>query len=145
MFSSQGLNLTAVHLTRLRVGEGLVGQVALDGEVVNVADAKQDPRFAYRPETGEEAYSSLLGAPIVRDGRVIGVVVVQNQTKRAYADDEVEALQIVATLLAEVLASIPTSAPSGSARRQRPSGSRAFALPTAWRSPRPCRTGPESR
>lgn len=107
LFSSQGLNLTAVHLTRLRVGEGLVGQVALDGEVVNVADAKQDPRFAYRPETGEEAYSSLLGAPIVRDGRVIGVVVVQNQTKRAYADDEVEALQIVATLLAEVLASNP--------------------------------------
>ncbi|WGF87690.1 phosphoenolpyruvate--protein phosphotransferase [Marinivivus vitaminiproducens] len=107
LFSSQGLNLTAVHLTRLRVGEGLVGQVALDGEVVNVSDAKQDPRFAYRPETGEEAYSSLLGAPIVRDGQIIGVVVVQNQAKRVYAEDEVEALQIVATLLAEVLASNP--------------------------------------
>ena len=105
LFATEGLRPTAVHQTRLRVGEGLVGVIAAHGSVVNLSEARSHPDFAYRPETGEDAYHAFLGMPIVHGGQVAGVLVVQNRTQRHYADEEVEALQIVATVFAEMLAS----------------------------------------
>src|SRR5580692_6794577 len=104
LFATEGLNPTAVHATRLREGEGLVGLVAETAEAVNLSDAPADPHFSYRPETGEDPYRSFLGVPIVRGGQVFGVLVVQNKAERAYAEEEVEALQTVAMVLAEVVA-----------------------------------------
>src|SRR5690606_28067433 len=95
---------SAVHKTRLRGGEGLVGDIAAHARPLNLADAQSHPGFAYRPETGEEVYKSLMGVPILRSGRVVGVLVVQNRTKRNYTEEEVEALQKVAMVLAEVVA-----------------------------------------
>src|SRR5690606_27932324 len=94
---------SAVHTTRLRVGEGLVGDIAAHARPLNLADAQSHPGFAYRPETGEEIYKSLMGVPILRSGKVVGVLVVQNRTKRHYTEEEVEALQTVAMVLAEVI------------------------------------------
>ena len=104
LFASQGLNPAAVHHTRLRVNEGLVGHVAATGRSLSLADAQAHPLFAYRPETGEEIYHSLMGVPILRDGRVVGVLVVQNRTRRTYHDEEQEALEVVAMVLAELVA-----------------------------------------
>ena len=81
LFATQGLNPDAVHRTRLRVGEGLVGDIAAHGRPLALADAQSHPQFAYRPETGEEVYQSLAGVPILRAGRVLGVLVVQNRTQ----------------------------------------------------------------
>ncbi|MFN3232330.1 MAG: phosphoenolpyruvate--protein phosphotransferase [Alphaproteobacteria bacterium] len=105
LFATVGLNPEAVHKTTLRVGEGLVGEVAAKGTPLNLSDAQSHPNFAYRPETGEEIYQSLLGVPVIRAGRVLGVLVVQNVTRRLYAEDEVEALHVVAMVLAELFAS----------------------------------------
>jgi len=105
LFATEGLKPTAVHKTRLRIGEGLVGDIALHARPLNLADAQSHPGFAYRPETGEEVYKSLMGVPILRSGRVVGVLAVQNRTKRNYTEEEVEALQTVAMVLAEVVAS----------------------------------------
>jgi phosphotransferase system, enzyme I, PtsP len=105
LFASEGLRPSAVHRTRLRIGEGLVGLIAAQGAVINLPEAQSHPDFAYRPETGEEIYHSFLGVPIVHGGRVAGVLVVQNRTQRHYSDEEVEALQIVATVFAEMFAS----------------------------------------
>ncbi len=105
LFATQGLNKEAVHRTRLRVGEGLVGDIAAHARPLNLSDAQSHPQFAYRPETGEEAYHSLLGAPILRGGRVIGVLVVQNRTMRHYTEEEVEAIQTVAMVVAELVSS----------------------------------------
>ncbi|MEO1092239.1 MAG: phosphoenolpyruvate--protein phosphotransferase [Pseudomonadota bacterium] len=105
LFATQGLKTSAVHQTRMRLGEGLVGNIALNADLVNTADAQNDPRYQYFPETGEENYRSFLGVPILRNGEVAGVVVVQNTTPRHYAEDEVEALEIIAALLGEMLAS----------------------------------------
>ncbi|MBO6685872.1 MAG: GAF domain-containing protein, partial [Parvibaculum sp.] len=102
--ATEGLKPTAVHATRLRVGEGLVGDIAAHARPLNLADAQSHPGFAYRPETGEEIYKSLMGVPILRSGKVVGVLVVQNRTKRHYTEEEVEALQTVAMVLAEVVA-----------------------------------------
>ena len=105
LFATEGLNPEAIHSTRLRVGEGLVGDVAAHARPLNLSDAQSHPQFAYRPETGEEAYHSLLGVPIMRGGRVIGVLVVQNRTMRHYTEEETEALQTVAMVLAELISS----------------------------------------
>ncbi|MCP5411013.1 MAG: phosphoenolpyruvate--protein phosphotransferase [Alphaproteobacteria bacterium] len=104
LFATEGLNPGAVHATRLKEGEGLVGLVCETAEAVNLSDAPADPHFSYRPETGEDPFKSFLGVPIVRGGQVFGVLTVQNQAERNYAEEEVEALQTVAMVLAEVVA-----------------------------------------
>ncbi|MDP6352011.1 MAG: phosphoenolpyruvate--protein phosphotransferase [Alphaproteobacteria bacterium] len=105
LFATQGLKSASVHRTLLRVGEGLVGTIAAYARPLNLADAQAHPLFAYRPETGEEIYQSLMGVPIMHGGSVVGVLVVQNKTRRHYDDEEVEALQVVAMVLAELVAS----------------------------------------
>src|SRR6201993_3346272 len=105
LFATEGLRPEAVHRTRLRVGEGLVGVIAASARPLALSDAQRHPDFAYRPETGEEVYHSLMGAPILRGGRVLGVMVVQNRTLRHYSEDEVEVLQTIAMIVAELAAS----------------------------------------
>lgn len=104
LFATQGLNLSAVHQTRLRVDEGLIGDIAAHAKVLNLADAQAHPKFAYRPETGEEIYHSFLGVPILRGGRVRGVLAIQNKIKREYTEEEVEALEMIVVVLAELIA-----------------------------------------
>lgn len=101
--ATEGLSPSAVHRTRLRAGEGLVGLVAEGVEPVSLSDAPRHPRFAYRPETGEDPFQSFLGVPVLRGGRIVGVLVVQNRVGRVYDEDEVESLQTVATVLAEIV------------------------------------------
>ena len=104
LYATEGLNRAAVHNTRLKEGEGLVGLVSETAEAVNLSDAPSDPHFSYRPETGEDPFKAFLGVPIVRGGQVFGVLTVQNKAERVYAEEEVEALQTVAMVLAEVVA-----------------------------------------
>ncbi len=104
--ATEGLLAEAVGRTRLRVGEGIVGLVAATGQALNLPDAQNHPSFAYRPETGEEPYASMLAVPVRRAGRVLGVLVVQNRTPRRYEADAVDELETVAMLLAELLAAI---------------------------------------
>lgn len=112
LFATEGLRLEAVHQTRLRVGEGIVGTIAATGRPLALADAQSHPAFAYRPETGEEIYHSLMGSPLLRGGRVLGVLVVQNRTQRLYTEDEIEVLQTVAMVVSELVASGHLVAPS---------------------------------
>jgi phosphotransferase system, enzyme I, PtsP len=105
LFATEGLNPEAVHNTHLKPGEGLVGLIAIQAEPMQFPDAQHHPAFSYRPETGEEIYHSFLGVPILRGGHTIGVLTVQNRTMRQYSDEEVEALQTTAMVLAEMIAS----------------------------------------
>ena len=105
LYATEGLNYEAVHLTTMRSGEGLVGLIAERAEPLALADAQQHPAFSYRPETGEEVYSSFLGVPVLRGGNTLGVLVVQNKARRIYSDEEIEALQTTSMLLAEMIAS----------------------------------------
>ncbi|MEL6518904.1 MAG: GAF domain-containing protein, partial [Pseudomonadota bacterium] len=97
--ATEGLKPEAVHMTRMRLGEGLVGRVAKTGRVANTADAPSAPGFRYMPETGEEIYSSFLGVPIQRLGEKLGVLVVQSKDARTFSEDEVYALEVVAMVL----------------------------------------------
>src|ERR687890_212377 len=104
LFATHGLRKEAVHITRLRMGEGLVGTIAAEGRILNLAEAAEHPAFAYRPETGEERYHSFAGVPIVRLESPIGVLAVQHAEPRGYEDVEIEALQTVAMVLSEMIA-----------------------------------------
>ncbi|MEQ8601812.1 MAG: phosphoenolpyruvate--protein phosphotransferase [Marivibrio sp.] len=105
LFATEGLKAEAVHQTRLRVGEGIVGDIAANSRPTALADAQSHPNFAFRPETGEEVYKSMMGVPILRGGRVLGVVAVQNRTSRSYTDEEVEVMETIAMVIAELIAS----------------------------------------
>src|SRR6204780_3912978 len=105
LFATEGLNREAVHLTTMRPGEGLVGLIAASAEPLALSDAQNHPAFSYKPETGEEIYQSFLGVPVLRGGNTLGVLVVQNRARRSYSEEELEALQTTAMLLAEMIAS----------------------------------------
>jgi phosphotransferase system enzyme I (PtsP) len=105
LYASEGLKAEAVHKSKLKTGEGLVGLIGEQAIGLNLSDAQNHPSFKYLPETGEEIYQSFLGVPVMRGGAVIGVLVVQNRTKRNYSEEEEEALQTTAMVLAEVIAS----------------------------------------
>ncbi len=104
LVATEGLRTEAVGRTRLRVGEGIVGICAATGQVLNLPDAPNHPGFVYRAETGEEPYTSMLAVPVRRAGHTLGVLTVQNCTTRLYSEDEVEVVETVAMVLAELLA-----------------------------------------
>jgi phosphotransferase system, enzyme I, PtsP len=104
LFATRGLNETAVHVTRLGLGEGLVGTIAENVETLNLDEAASHPNFRYMPETGEERFHSFAGVPIVRSERAVGVLSVQHSEPRRYEEVEIEALQTVAMVLSELIA-----------------------------------------
>ncbi|MEM1410319.1 MAG: phosphoenolpyruvate-utilizing N-terminal domain-containing protein, partial [Pseudomonadota bacterium] len=105
LFATQGLKRDAVHTTRLSWSEGLIGRVARDGQPLNLKRASEHPDFVYKPETGEDQLNAFLGVPIIRAGKVIGVLTIQNNSPLGYSDDEIEAAQMVSTVLAEIISS----------------------------------------
>ncbi|EKF56969.1 phosphoenolpyruvate-protein phosphotransferase [Agrobacterium albertimagni AOL15] len=104
LYATEGLNKDAVHLAQLKMGQGLVGTIAASAQSLNLSDAQAHPAFRYLPETGEEIYHSFLGVPILRAGRSLGVLVVQNKAQRNYREDELEALETTAMVIAEMIA-----------------------------------------
>jgi phosphotransferase system enzyme I (PtsP) len=130
LFATEGLNREAVHLTRMRADEGLVGLIAQTAEPLSLSDAQSHPSFSYRPETGEEAYHAFLGVPLLRAGNTLGVLVVQNKTYRVYSEEEIEALQTTAMVLSEMIASgeLQALAPGTGPAARRPVSQRGVAL-----------------
>ncbi|MEO5773000.1 MAG: phosphoenolpyruvate-utilizing N-terminal domain-containing protein, partial [Sphingomicrobium sp.] len=104
LYATHGLRKEAVHVTRLALGQGLVGTIAAEGRILNLAEATTHPEFVYRPETGEERFHSFAGVPIIRLESPIGVLCVQHAEPRGYDDVEIEALQTVAMAVSEMIA-----------------------------------------
>jgi phosphotransferase system enzyme I (PtsP) len=104
LFATRGLNQAAVHITKMALGEGLVGTIAKNVETLNLAEATSHPDFAYKPETGEEIFHSFAGVPIVRRQAAVGVLSVQHAESRRYDEVEIEALQTVAMVISELIA-----------------------------------------
>jgi phosphotransferase system, enzyme I, PtsP len=104
LYATRGLNQAAVHVTKLAMGEGLVGTIAEQISTLNLDEATSHPDFAYKPETGEELFHSFAGVPIIRKGDAVGVLCVQHAEPRGYEEVEIEALQTVAMVLSELIA-----------------------------------------
>ena len=128
LFATRGLKEEAVHVTKLAMGEGLVGTIARDVETLNLDEAASHPDFAYKPETGEEKFHSFAGVPIIRRERAVGVLCIQHAEPRRYADIEIEALQTVAMVLSELIANADLIDEAGAATT-RPQSTAATTLP----------------
>ena len=76
----------------MALNEGLAGWVAEQVRPVAVEHATTHPRFKYFPEAGEEKYQSFCGVPLVDQGVLQGVLVVQTTEPRAFTEDEVQML-----------------------------------------------------
>ncbi len=133
LYATEGLKREAVHQTVLRQDEGLVGLVASEANPINLSEAQTHPAFSFRPETGEEIYHSFLGVPVLRAGNTLGVLVVQNRASRAYSEEEEEALQTTAMVLAEMIASGELSVARPARRRARDQAAAASHRPAAGR------------
>ena len=105
LYATEGLHRSAVHHTRLARGEGLVGLIADEARPLSLVDASKHPSFSHRPETGEDPFLAFLGIPILRNGHLLGVLTLQNITNRDYTEEEIEAMQTVAMVLAEFFSS----------------------------------------
>ena len=105
LYATKGLSEAAVHKTRLARGEGLVGLIAKEAKPLALSDAAGHSAFSHQPETGEDPFHAFLGVPILRNGHMLGVLTLQNASKRNYMEEEVEALQTVAMVLAEFFSS----------------------------------------
>ena len=102
LYASFGLHNAAIHETRLRLGEGLIGEIAIQKKSQSFADAWNHPSFVFKPETKEDPFSSLMGVPVLRGTRLIGVLAVQTRDYHDYGEDEIELLETVAMVLAQM-------------------------------------------
>jgi phosphotransferase system enzyme I (PtsP) len=117
LIATEGLRQDAVNRTFLATDEGLVGQIAQTAQPLSIQDAPRHSHFSYRPETGEDPYHAFLGVPILKGGRVIGVLTVQNRAERIYQDDEIDSLQTIAMVLAEIVPTYDDASDQKSAAR----------------------------
>src|SRR3546814_19312622 len=93
---SRGLKQEAVHVTKLALGQGLVGTIAKNLETLNLDEATSHPDFVHNPETGEELFHSFAGVPIVRREKAGGVQAVPPVESHPHAGVEIEGLETVA-------------------------------------------------
>jgi phosphotransferase system enzyme I (PtsP) len=102
--ANQGLNPELIGKVSLGPDEGLVGLVARREEPVNLDHAEKHPNFLFLPGIGEEHYHSFLGAPIIHQRSVMGVLVVQQKDSRRFDEDEEAFLVTMSAQLAGVIA-----------------------------------------
>ncbi len=100
LMATDGLRPSAVGKVRLKLGQGLTGLAASRVELVNVEDAPAHPAFRYIAATGEAPFHGFIGVPILRRGKVLGVLVAQQHAQRKYTADEESFLVTLAAQLA---------------------------------------------
>jgi glycogen phosphorylase len=103
-----GLRPDSVGRVRMRITEGLAGLVAQRLQPQIVADATAHPRFKYFPEAGEDPYRSFLGVPLIENGLLQGVLVVQTIEARTFSADAVRMLVMAGTQLATIVSEVRT-------------------------------------
>lgn len=104
LMATEGLNKSAVGLATLHFSEGLVGQVGMREEPINLDNAPSHPKFRYLQETGEEPFHSFLGVPIIHHRKLLGVLVVQQRESRRFDQTEEAFLVTISAQLAAVVA-----------------------------------------
>ncbi|MGH9931045.1 MAG: SpoIIE family protein phosphatase [Pyrinomonadaceae bacterium] len=88
--------LTSLHL---KLGEGLIGQVALTSEPVTSPDVRKNPNYINaRSETRSE-----MVAPIISNTEVIGVFDLESDELNAYSEDDLEVLMLLASQVAIII------------------------------------------
>ncbi|HEX8843883.1 MAG TPA: GAF domain-containing SpoIIE family protein phosphatase [Pyrinomonadaceae bacterium] len=95
----RGYDIDDLMELRLKMGEGIIGHVALSGEPVISPDVRSDPRyFNAREETRSE-----MVAPIISNDEVIGVFDLESDQLNAYDSDDLQVLLLLASQVAIII------------------------------------------
>ena len=90
--------------TPLRPGRGsVVGRALLHHRIVQVADVLADPEYTYIEPARKAGYRTFLAAPMIRDGQIIGVLVMARRRVAPFTEHEVE---IISTFAAQAVIAI---------------------------------------
>ena len=100
LMATDGLERSAVGKVSIGFSEGLIGLIGQREEPLNIVNAQTHPRFKHYPEVKEEKYHAFLGAPIIHQRKVLGVLTLQQKKKRRFSEDEEAFLVTLATQLA---------------------------------------------
>ena len=117
LYATEGLKSEAVHSASLRVGQGLVGTIAADARPLNLPSAKTHPAYQYLPETGEERFTPSSACRCCVPGKHWACWWCRTPPRRNYHDEEVEALQTTAMVLAEIVGLVNSPASAGAEAR----------------------------
>ncbi len=140
LMASEGLNPEMVGHLSLGRSEGLVGQVGLREEPINLADASSHPKFLHIAKSGEQPFHAFLGVPIIHHRQILGVLVVQQRQKRRFGENEESFMVTMSAQLAAVIAHAEATGtlvketpqkPAKLARFQGVAGAQGMALGTA--------------
>jgi phosphotransferase system enzyme I (PtsP) len=104
VYASVGFGDLVHAFKPVRLGDGLIGDIAAQASPYFLSDLHARPETAAaRPETGMGSFKSFCGVPILRGGRVLGVLSVQNRLPRHYGEDVIDILQTIAIILSELI------------------------------------------
>jgi len=97
--SVRGYDIDELTNLHLKLGEGLIGQVALTSEPITSPDVRKDPNYINaRSETRSE-----MVAPIISNTEVIGVFDLESDELNAYSEDDLEVLLLLASQVAIII------------------------------------------
>src|SRR2546428_1935145 len=95
----RGYEIDDLQELNLKIGEGLIGHVALTGKPYVSDDVRNNPRYINaRPRTNSE-----MVAPIISNSEVIGVFDLESDELNAYTNDDIEILMLLASQVAIII------------------------------------------
>ena len=95
----RGYEIDDLQELHLKMGEGLIGHVAVTGKPYVSQDVRRDPRYINaRPRTNSE-----MVAPIISNSEVIGVFDLESDELNAYSNDDLEVLMLLASQVAIII------------------------------------------
>src|SRR6266436_887110 len=95
----RGYDIDELSSLHLKIGEGLLGQVARTAQPVNSPDVRNEPLYI---NARRETRSEML-APIISNSEVIGVFDLESDGLNAYSEDDVEVLMLLAAQVAIII------------------------------------------
>ncbi len=96
LYASSTENPLSIGRVRLRLSEGLTGWVARERRLLAISrEAYSDPRFKFFKDLPQDSFEAFLSVPIISQGRVVGVINVQNREARVHSGDDMEMLSTI--------------------------------------------------
>jgi signal transduction histidine kinase len=80
----------AIRGLQVRTGDTVVGQCAARRDAVQIADLAAEPDYPLHAALMKAGIRALLGVPLLREGEVIGALIVRRKRAGMFADDTVE-------------------------------------------------------
>ncbi len=98
-----GLDQSLVGKAAFELRQGISGHVARTGELINLADATSDPRYAPLPTVANLDLRAYLCAPLRIQDDIIGVMVLRKQAIHEFTRDEVTTYETICKQVAIVI------------------------------------------